>query len=102
MGDTGAMALGVTLAIIAILTNSVLLLPVIGFLFVIESLSVIVQTASKKLRNGKKIFLSTPIHHHFEALGWPEAKVVMRFWVVGGVFSIVGLVMFLLDKGAWH
>jgi phospho-N-acetylmuramoyl-pentapeptide-transferase len=102
MGDTGAMSLGVTLAVIAILTNSVLLLPVIGLLFVIESLSVIVQLTSKKLRKGKKIFLSTPIHHHFEALGWPEAKVVMRFWVVAGMFAIIGLVTFLMDKGAWH
>jgi len=102
MGDTGAMALGVTLAIIAILTNSVLLLPIIGLLYVVESLSVIIQMTSKKLRHGKKVFLSTPIHHHFEALGWPESKVVMRFWVVSGVFAIVGLVMFLMDKGAWH
>lgn len=101
MGDTGAMSLGVTLAIIAILTKSVLLLPIIGFLFVVESLSVIIQVLSKKLRNGKKVFLSAPIHHHFEALGWPESKVVMRFWVVAGVFSIIGLVIFLLDKGAW-
>lgn len=102
MGDTGAMSLGVTLAIIAILTNSVLLLPIIGFLFVIESLSVIIQTLSKKLRKGKKIFLSTPIHHHYEALGWPEAKVVMRFWVISGVFAVIGLVIFLMDQGAWH
>lgn len=101
MGDTGAMSLGVTLAIIAILTNSILLLPIIGCLFVVESLSVIIQTISKKLRRGKKIFLSTPIHHHFEALGWPESKVVMRFWVVAGVFAIIGLVIFLMDKGAW-
>ena len=102
MGDTGAMSLGVTLAIIAILTKSVLLLPIIGLVFVIESLSVIIQTVSKKLRRGKKVFLSTPIHHHFEAIGWPEAKVVMRFWVVSGVCAVVGLVIFLMDSGAWH
>jgi len=102
MGDTGAMSLGVTLAIIAILTKSVLLLPIIGFLYVVESLSVIIQMTSKKLRQGKKVFLSAPIHHHFEALGWPEAKVVMRFWVVSGVTAIIGLAMFLLDRGAWH
>lgn len=102
MGDTGAMSLGVTLAIIAILTNSVLLLPLIGLLFVIESASVIIQVLSKKLRQGKKVFLSAPIHHHFEALGWPEAKVVMRFWVVAGVTSLLGLVIFLLDTGAWQ
>jgi len=101
MGDTGAMSLGVTLAIIAILTKSVLILPIIGFLFVVESLSVIIQVLSKKLRGGKKIFLSTPIHHHFEAIGWPESKIVMRFWVVAGVSAIIGLVAFLMDKGAW-
>ncbi len=102
MGDTGAMALGVTLAVIAILTNSILLLPVIGFMFVVESGSVILQTISKKLRHGKKIFLSTPIHHHFEAKGWPEAKVVMRFWVISAMTSVIGLVIFLMDRGGWH
>ncbi len=102
MGDTGAMSLGVTLAIIALLTNSVLLLPIIGFLFVLESASVIIQVTSKKLRHGKKVFLSTPIHHHFEAIGWPEAKVVMRFWVIGAMMAIIGLVIFLMDRGAWN
>ncbi len=102
MGDTGAMSLGVTLAVIAILTKSVLLLPVIGLLYVIESASVIIQVLSKKLRKGKKVFLSAPIHHHFEAIGWPEAKVVMRFWVISGVSALVGLVIFLMDTGAWH
>lgn len=101
MGDTGAMALGVVLAIIAILTNAVLLLPLIGFLFMAESISVLIQTASKKLRGGKKIFLSTPIHHHFEAIGWPETKVVMRFWVISAMTSILGLVIFLMDRGGW-
>lgn len=101
MGDTGAMSLGVVLAIMAILTNTVLLLPLIGFLFMIESLSVLVQTASKKLRGGKKIFLSTPIHHHFEAIGWPETKVVMRFWVIASITSVMGLVIFLMDRGGW-
>lgn len=98
MGDTGAMSLGVTLGIVAMLTNSVLLLPIIGFLFVVESFSVIIQILSKKLR-GKKIFLSTPIHHHFEAKGWPEPKIVMRFWVVAGVMAVVGLIISLVDKG---
>jgi len=102
MGDTGAMSLGVTLAIIALMTNTLLLLPIIGFLFVVESLSVIIQVTSKKLRQGKKIFLSTPIHHHFEAKGWPETKVVMRFWVIAAMTSIIGLVIFLLDRGGWN
>ena len=101
MGDTGSMSLGVTLAIIALMTNTVLLLPIIGFLFVIESLSVIIQVTSKKLRHGKKIFLSAPIHHHFEAKGWPETKVVMRFWVISAMMSVIGLVIFLMDRGGW-
>jgi len=97
MGDTGAMSLGVTLGIIAMLTNSALLLLFIGVIFIVESLSVIFQVLSKRLR-GKKVFLSSPIHHHFQALGWPESKVVMRFWVIGAVGSAIGLMIFLLDK----
>ncbi|MCD6471403.1 phospho-N-acetylmuramoyl-pentapeptide-transferase [bacterium] len=97
MGDTGAMSLGVTLGIVAMLTNQVLLLPIIGFLFVIESLSVIIQLISKKFRH-KKVFLSTPIHHHLEAKGWPEPKIVMRFWLIGGVTAIVGLMIFLAER----
>jgi phospho-N-acetylmuramoyl-pentapeptide-transferase len=97
MGDTGAMSLGVTLGIVAMLTNTALLLPVIGSVFVIESLSVIVQMTSKKLRQGKKIFRSSPIHHHFEAIGWSEPKVVMRFWIIAGVSAVMGLVLVMID-----
>ncbi|MFA6551426.1 MAG: phospho-N-acetylmuramoyl-pentapeptide-transferase [Patescibacteria group bacterium] len=97
MGDTGAMSLGVTLGIIAMLTNQALLLPVIGILFVVEALSSIIQVVSKKLR-GKKIFLSSPIHHHLEAVGWPEYKIVMRFWLISGIAAVIGLILFLLDK----
>jgi phospho-N-acetylmuramoyl-pentapeptide-transferase len=97
MGDTGAMSLGVTLGVIAMLTNSSLLLIFIGLIFLVESLSVIIQTISKKTR-GKKIFLSTPIHHHYQAIGWPEAKVVMRFWVVAAIGAAIGLIIFLLDQ----
>lgn len=98
MGDTGAMSMGITLGVIALLTDSVLILPIIGFVFVIESVSVIIQTISKKLRGGKKVFISTPIHHHFEAKGWTEPKIVMRFWIIAGVSAVIGLVVFLLDK----
>jgi phospho-N-acetylmuramoyl-pentapeptide-transferase len=98
MGDTGSMSLGVTLGIIAMLTNDALLLPFIGFIFMAESLSVIIQLLSKKFRHGKKVFLSSPIHHHFQAVGWAESKVVMRFWVVSGVMAAIGLMIFLLDK----
>lgn len=98
MGDTGAMSLGVTLGIIAMLTNQALLLPVICVLFVVESLSVIIQVLSRKIRKGKKVFLSAPIHHHLEAKGWPEYKIVMRFWLISGISAVVGVIIFLLDK----
>ncbi len=97
MGDTGAMGLGVTLGVVAMLTNSALLLPVICLPFVIEALSVIIQTISKKTRH-KKIFISAPIHHHLEAKGWAESKIVMRFWIIGGITSLVGLTLYLVDK----
>ncbi len=97
MGDTGSMALGVTLGVIVMLTNTLFLLPIIGFLLVLESLSVIIQVSSKKLRNGKKVFLSAPIHHHFEALGWPEYKIVMRFWVISFICAILGIILALVD-----
>lgn len=97
MGETGIMGLTVVLAIIALLTNSVLFLPIIAFILVIESGSVILQLLSKKFR-GKKIFLSAPIHHHFEALGWPETQITMRFWIISAVFSGLGLVLYFLSK----
>ncbi len=97
LGDTGAMSLGVTLGIIAMLTNYALLLPIIALLFVVESLSVLIQVGSKKIL-GKKVFLSAPIHHHFEAKGWQEGKIVMRFWAIAGVTAVIGLILFLLDK----
>src|SRR3989344_8785523 len=97
MGDTGSMSLGITMGVIAMLTNTTLLLPVIGLLFVIESLSVLIQTLSKKIR-GKKIFLSTPIHHHFEAIGWPETKVTMRFWIISAMSATLGLILFFLNR----
>jgi phospho-N-acetylmuramoyl-pentapeptide-transferase len=66
---------------------------------VIESISVIIQLTSKKLRKGKKIFHSTPIHHHFEALGWPESQITMRFWIISAVSCTLGLAMFFLSRG---
>ena len=96
MGDTGAMSLGTTLGVVAILTNTALLLPIIGFLFVIESLSVLIQLLSRKFFN-RKMFLSSPIHHHFEALGWGEPKIVMRFWMIGAVVAVIGIIIVLVD-----
>lgn len=98
MGDTGAMALGVSLGVIAMLTNTMFFLPLFALVMVMESLSVLVQLSSKKLRGGKKIFLSTPIHHHFEAIGWPETKVTMRFWIISAIAAFLGLALFVLER----
>lgn len=97
MGDTGSISLGVTLAVLAVFINAVFLLPIIGFIFVWEAATVIIQITSKKLR-GKKVFLSAPWHHHLQAIGWPEPKIVMRLWVISGVFAVIGLIIFLLDN----
>ncbi|TSC90791.1 MAG: Phospho-N-acetylmuramoyl-pentapeptide-transferase [Parcubacteria group bacterium Gr01-1014_2] len=97
MGDTGAMALGATIGVIAMFLNVPLLLPIIGIIFIIESGSVLIQIWSKKFR-GRKIFLSTPIHHHFEALGWPEMQVTMRFWMISAIGAILGLIIFFVDS----
>ncbi|MFA6354487.1 MAG: phospho-N-acetylmuramoyl-pentapeptide-transferase [Candidatus Paceibacterota bacterium] len=97
MGDTGSMSLGITIGVIAMLTNTVLLLPFFAIILVIESLSVIIQMISKKIWK-KKIFLSSPIHHHFEALGWPESQVTMRFWIISALVSAFGLVIFFLAR----
>jgi phospho-N-acetylmuramoyl-pentapeptide-transferase len=97
MGDTGSMSLGITIGVVAMLTNTTLILPFFTIILVIESLSVIIQVISKKLRHGKKVFRSAPIHHHFEALGWPESQVTMRFWIVSAVFCALGLVIFFLS-----
>jgi len=93
MGDTGSLALGGTLGVIALMTDQVLILPFVGFVFVIEMLSVIIQLTSKKLRGGKKVFKSAPIHHHFEALEWGESKVTMRFWIIGAFIAFLGIII---------
>jgi phospho-N-acetylmuramoyl-pentapeptide-transferase len=98
MGDVGAFALGTSLGVVAMLTDTIFILPIIGIVFVAEAGSVILQISSKKLRHGKKIFKIAPIHHHFEASGWPETKVTMRFWVVGQVAAFLGLIIFLTGK----
>lgn len=99
MGDTGSMSLGMTLGTIALLTDTTLFLPFFGLILILESSSVIVQVLSKKFR-GKRIFLSTPLHHHFEALGWHESKVTMRFWIISAMAAVLGLVFFFLDRFA--
>ena len=97
MGDNGSMSLGVTLGVVAMLTNTALLLPFFGFILVVESVSVIIQVTSKKLFK-RKVFLSAPIHHHFQGKGWPESQVTMRFWIVSAVMTIFGLVFFFMVR----
>ena len=97
MGDTGVMAMGFTVGVVAMLTNTPFLLILIAVIPLIESLSVIIQLLSKKIRK-KKVFPSTPIHHTFEALGWPETQITMRFWMINAIGAIVGLVIFLIDS----
>ncbi len=96
MAETGTMGLTVTLSVVAFLTNTVFVLPIIAFPLFITVLSDIIQVVSKRYRNGKKVFLVAPIHHHFEAIGWPPYKVVMRFWVISIVFAIIGMVIALI------
>ncbi|HEV8051180.1 MAG TPA: phospho-N-acetylmuramoyl-pentapeptide-transferase [Parachlamydiaceae bacterium] len=92
MGDTGSLALGGVIGVSAVLLKREFLLAVIGGIFVAEALSVILQVASYKLRNKKRIFLCAPLHHHFEYKGWPETKVVIRFWIIGLMLAIFGLI----------
>jgi phospho-N-acetylmuramoyl-pentapeptide-transferase len=98
MGDVGSFALGTALGVVAMITDTMILLPVIGIVFVAEAGSSMLQIASKRLRNGKKIFKIAPIHHHFEASGWPEAKITMRFWILGQVSGVIGLILFLVGR----
>lgn len=99
MGDSGSFALGTALGVVAMQTDTILLLPIIGGVFVVNTGSVIIQLVSKRLRNGKKVFKIAPIHHHFEAIGWPETKVTMRFWILGMFCSVVGLTLFAIELG---
>jgi phospho-N-acetylmuramoyl-pentapeptide-transferase len=102
MSETGSMALTITLAVVAFMTDSLgggyglLVLPIIAFPLFITSASVVIQLVSKKLRKGQKVFLVAPLHHHFEAKGWPAYKVVMRYWVIGVVCGIFGLIVALI------
>lgn len=98
MGDTGAMALGTTLGVVAMLTNSAIVLFLIVFIYVLESGSVVIQLASKRLLK-RKVFRAAPLHHHFEAKGWPEPKVVMRAWILTGITSLIGVVIGIIGMG---
>jgi len=96
MSETGTMALTITLVVVAFLTKQVLILPIIALPLVISSGSSIIQLLSKRFRNGKKVFLVAPLHHHFQALGWPATKVVMRYWVIGIICAAMGIIIALV------
>lgn len=93
MGDTGSMGLGVIIGVVAMFTHAAFFLPLFAFIFVLESASVLLQLFWKNVF-GRKLFLSSPLHHHFEGLGWPEPKVVMRFWIISAVMAGIGLVLY--------
>ncbi len=92
MGDTGSLALGGILGVAAFLLRREFLLALVGGIFVAEAISVILQVTSYRYRNKKRIFLCTPLHHHFEYKGWPETKVVLRFWIIGLILAVIGVI----------
>lgn len=98
MGDTGSLALWANLGLMALLTNTIAILCIIGIIFILETLSVILQIGSKKLRNGKKIFKIAPFHHHLEASGWSEETVVFRLWLVGMILSVVAVIFYIITR----
>ncbi len=93
MGDIGSLSLGATLAIMAMMTDTLIVLLITSAIFWLEMLSVVIQMLSKRYRNGKKIFRIAPFHHHLEAIGWSEENIVMRFWLIGMIFAVLGLVV---------
>jgi phospho-N-acetylmuramoyl-pentapeptide-transferase len=95
MGDSGSLALGATLAVIALITGQILVLPLIGAIFVIETASVILQIGYFKATHGRRLFRMSPIHHHFELGGWHEEKITIRFWIVGILAGLIGVTLFL-------
>jgi phospho-N-acetylmuramoyl-pentapeptide-transferase len=96
MGDTGALSLGAALAAVALMTGHILLLPIIGFVFVAEALSVILQVGYFKLTHGRRLFRMSPLHHHFEILGWSETQVSQRFWLISMLTGMVGIALALI------
>jgi phospho-N-acetylmuramoyl-pentapeptide-transferase len=91
MGDVGSLTLGALIGVTAVLLRREFFLGLVGGIFVMEALSVILQVLSFRFRNKKRIFLCAPLHHHFEYKGWPETKVVIRFWIVGLILALIGL-----------
>ena len=97
MGDTGSLALGGFVASAAYMLQMPIFIIIVGFIYLIEVLSVMIQVTYFKKTGGKRFFKMAPIHHHFELLGWSESKVVVRFWMIEFLFMIVGLMMFYVD-----
>ena len=95
MGDSGSLSLGATLAVVALITGQILVLPLIGLIFVIETGSVMLQVAYFKATHGKRLFKFTPIHGHFELSGWDEEKITLRFWIIGILAGLLGVTLFL-------
>ncbi len=98
MGDTGSLAIGTALATLALTTNTQLLLPIMGMLFVTETVSVILQIFVFRTQNGRRLFRMAPIHHHFELVGWPETRVIIRFWLLSGLTTGAGIGIFYWDS----
>ena len=98
MGDTGSLSLGATLAVIAMMTDTIVPFLVMSSIFIFETISVLLQLASKKFRNGKKIFRIAPFHHHLEAIGWDEQTIVMRLWLLGMITSIIGVILAFIQS----
>lgn len=96
MGDTGSLAVGASLAVAAFMTGQWLLLPIVGFVFLAEAGSVMIQVGFFKLTKGKRIFRMTPLHHHFELIGWSETQITMRFWLIGMMAGLLGVALALL------
>lgn len=96
MGDTGSLAIGATLAVVALMTGQWLLLPVVGLVFMAEAISVILQVAFFKLTGGKRLFKMSPLHHHFELVGWSETQITQRFWLIGVLSAMLGIALALI------
>ncbi|MDP3735158.1 MAG: hypothetical protein Q8R39_01885 [bacterium] len=98
MSETGTMGLTMTLAVVAFLTKAVVVLPIIAFPLLATTASDVIQLASKRFRGGRKVFLIAPVHHHFEALGWPPYKVTMRYWVISVICALLGMIVALVGN----
>jgi phospho-N-acetylmuramoyl-pentapeptide-transferase len=94
MGDSGALSLGATLAVVATVNGQLPLLAIVGIVFFAVIMSVVIQVVSYRLR-GRRVFRMTPLHHHFELIGWAEEKITMRFWIVAALAGLLGVSVFL-------